>query len=168
MLVYFQEKIMENSHLKDLTIAALIGAMYVVLTLLIAPISYGPLQFRVAEALTVLPYLFPQAIIGLFIGCLISNINSPFGLIDILLGSLSTLVAAYLTYKAPKPILAPLPPILINAIVVSAYISYIIKVPYYLTALYIMISQTIICYGLGYPLLILLLKRKGFQQQLFP
>jgi uncharacterized membrane protein len=139
---------------------AMIAAIYVVLNILFAPISYGPIQVRIAEALVVLPFIDPSAIIGLFLGCILANVYGPLGMIDIIGGSLCTLVAAYLTYKVKNPKLAPLPPVLINAFGVSIYLHLLFDLPYWITVLYIGIGEIIACYVLGYPLLILLIKNK--------
>jgi len=80
--------------------AAVIAAIYFVLTFFLAPLSYGPVQIRFAEALTVLPVLFPEAVVGVAVGCLLSNIFSPFGFLwtDMVFGTLATFCAAVLTY----------------------------------------------------------------------
>jgi len=139
---------------------AMIAAIYVVLNIIFAPISYGPIQVRIAEALVVLPFIDPSAIIGLFLGCILANVIGPLGMVDIIGGSLCTLVAAYLTYKVKNPKLAPLPPVLINAFGVSIYLHLLFDLPYWITVLYIGIGEVIACYILGYPLLILLIKNK--------
>lgn len=118
---------------------------------------------RVSEALTVLPYVFgPYAAIGLFIGCLFSNIYGGLGVYDIIGGSLITLLAGLITAKLRKfgkPILAPLPPIILNSFLVSIYLHWIFAVPYWLTVISIGIGESISCFVLGYPLLLYLLKR---------
>lgn len=139
---------------------AMIAAIYVILNIIFAPISYGPIQVRIAEALVVLPFIDPSAIIGLFIGCILANIYGGLGIVDIIGGSLCTLVAAYLTYKLKDPKLAPLPPVLINAFGVSIYLHLLFDLSYWITVLYIGIGEVIACYILGYPLLILLIKNK--------
>jgi uncharacterized membrane protein len=139
---------------------AMIAAIYVILNIIFAPISYGPIQVRVAEALVVLPFIDPSAIIGLFIGCILANVIGPLGIVDVIGGSLCTLIAAYLTYKIKNPKLAPLPPVLINAFGVSIYLHILFDLPYWITVLYIGIGEVIACYILGYPLLILLIKNK--------
>lgn len=139
---------------------AMIAAIYVILNIIFAPISYGPIQVRIAEALVVLPFIVPSAIIGLFIGCILANIYGGLGIVDIIGGSLCTLVAAYLTYKLKDPKLAPLPPVLINAFGVSIYLHLLFDLSYWITVLYIGIGEVIACYILGYPLLILLIKNK--------
>ena len=136
--------------------AAVIATIYVLVTYLFKPISYGPIQVRVSEALTLLPLLESSAIPGLFIGCLLANILGGLGLWDIYLGSLITLIAAYLTAKMPGPILGSLPPIILNALGVSYYLSKIYNVPYWMTALYIGLGELISISGLGISLFYLI------------
>lgn len=137
-----------------------IAILYVALTLIFAPISYGPIQVRISEALTVLPFVFPEAVLGLFIGCLISNIFSFLGILDIFFGSLDTLLAAYLTRKMPHFVLAPLPPVVVNALVVGWILYFTIQVPFLWSMLYVGLGQLLACYGLGLPLLYFLQKRR--------
>ena len=117
---------MKNYSVRQMTLAAVIGALYVVLTMCIAPfgVAYGAIQFRVSEAMCVLPYYFPEAKWGLFIGCLIANILSPFGLPDVIFGSLATLLAALTTAKMPHKWLAPLPPVLFNGVIIGALVAF--------------------------------------------
>jgi uncharacterized membrane protein len=160
---------------KFIATAAMIAAIYVALTLSLPFISYGPIQFRVSEALTILPYFTPAAIPGLFIGCFISNWGSPFGFVDIIVGSSATLISAVLSRKMPKKYLVPLPPIVINAIFVGAELYYGAKflnfnkaivgdlVKYGLLPAMLMVGfgELVVCYLLGYPLLVLLDKVKN-------
>lgn len=132
--------------------AAAIASIYSALTYLFKPISYGPIQVRISEALTILPLLESSAVPGLFIGCLIANILGGLGPWDIYGGSLITLVAAYLTSKMKNPFLGSLPPIILNAFGVSFYVSFLYKVPYWLTVLYIGLGELIAVTGLGIPL----------------
>lgn len=148
------------SKLNYLVRVAMIGAIYVILNIIFAPISYGPVQVRIAEALAVLPFIDPSAIIGLFVGCILANIYGGLGMVDIIGGSFCTLIAAYLTSKMKNPKLAPLPPVLINAFGVSIYLHLLFDLPYWITVLYIGMGEIIACYILGYPLLILLIKNK--------
>lgn len=152
---------------KDAALASIVGAIYVVLTLGFAPISFGPIQFRIAEILTVLPFLRASTAWGLFAGCLVANIIGGLGPWDIILGSLCTLIAAYLTSKMSNIWLAPLPPIVVNAFGVSSYLHLIFGLPYFLNVLYIGISETIICYVLGIPLLYFLKKQNFLEEYIF-
>ena len=148
----------------------MIAAIYAVLTVALAPISYQAVQVRVAEALTVLPFFSTLSIPGLFVGCLVANLLgllfTGLGWYDVVFGSLATLLAAYLTSKMPRPFLAPIPPIVVNALVVGAYVSALSHLPYWSTALYIGVGETIAGYALGYPLLIFLLRRPHLMRQL--
>lgn len=132
---------------------AVIAAVYAVTTIVLAPISYGMVQVRVAEALTLLPILFPEAIWGLFLGCLISNFFGGMGPIDIFLGSLTTLVAAWLTYRWRGSRLAYVPPIALNGLVVGTYLSYLLQVNLLLCILSVSAGQAVAVLGLGIPLL---------------
>ena len=127
--------------LKKLAAAAAVGALYVALTMLLAPISYSPLpffpvEFRVSEVLCILPFFFPGSAFGLFAGCLIANVLSPFGIIDVVFGSLATLLAGLCTAaigaKARKTgkagwgacIAACLMPVLFNGPIIGAVIAF--------------------------------------------
>lgn len=133
--------------------AAVIAALYAAVTLLLAPISYGPLQFRVAEALTLLPILTPAAVPGLFVGCLAANLLGGATALDVAFGSLATLMAALLTRRLKdRPLLAALPPVLVNAAIVGAVLAYAYNLPFWLTALEVGAGQLGVCYALGLPL----------------
>lgn len=139
---------------------AVIAALYATLTIAFMPISYGQVQVRVSEVLTVLPFLTPAAIPGLFIGCIVANFYGGLGIIDIIFGSLATLIAAYLTYKMPKKLLAPLPPVIVNAIIVGVELNIISGAPLIATVLWVGFGEALACYILGYPVLVQLSKYK--------
>lgn len=107
---------------RDLTLSAVIAAVYAALTMLLP--AYGQPQIRLSEALTVLPFLFPAAAPGLAVGCLIANLLSPYGLIDMICGTAATALAAFLTTKMPNKWLAPLPPVLCNGVIVGAMLAW--------------------------------------------
>lgn len=145
---------------------AVLAGLYAALTVLppFSSISYGPVQVRISEALTVLPFLSADYAWGLFVGCIVANLGSPFLVYDLTLGALSTLVAALLTSRARRPILAPLPPVIVNALVVSWYVSRLSNLPYAPTALYIALGEVVACYALGYPLLVYLLRNQKLRE----
>ena len=91
---------MKNKGTQFLAEAAVIGAIYVVLTLLFAPLSYGEIQIRFSEALTILPFFTPAAIPGLFVGCIIANLFGGAIPVDIIFGSIATLIGAVFTDSA--------------------------------------------------------------------
>lgn len=110
---------MRKFTVRDLTLAALVAALYAVMGYFgnLFGLTFGAVQIRFAEALTVLPFLYPATAPGLVIGCLITNLLSPYGPVDILFGTLATAIAAWLTIKMPKWYLAAIPPILVNMII---------------------------------------------------
>ncbi len=151
-----------KSMTKYITFSALIGALYAVLTVLLAPISYGPMQVRVAEAMTVLPFLFPQAIPGLYVGCMVANIWGGYGPIDIFGGSALTLIAALLTYwlrRFNTPWLAPIPPIVLNAFGVGYYLHVLADTPLWATIGWVGLGEAIACFAIGMPLLFAIRER---------
>ncbi len=118
---------------RSLCVSAVIAALYAALTILLAPISYGNIQLRVSEAMTLLPMLLPQAIPGLFVGCLIANLYTGM-LTDIIFGSLATLLAALGTYFfRKKPILAAACPVVANGVIVGLVLSIASNLPVPLT-----------------------------------
>jgi len=138
--------------------AALLAGVYAILAVLppFNSISYGPVQVRVAESLTVLPFIAPWAPWGLYLGCILANLASPFLVWDLTLGAFSTLLSAFLTRRMPRLFLAPLPPVIVNALLVPLYVAPLSGLPYWLVVLYVGLGQAVACYGLGYPLLLFL------------
>ena len=148
-----------NRNIRRLTVAAMIAAVYLVLTMIFYVTSFQPLQSRLAEALTVLPYFTPVAIPGLFVGCILANILGGNGIWDVVVGSLASLLAAYLTYKLTykKPKrkwLAPLPAVLVNAVAVGIMLSVLYDMPLFATMLSVGVGQVLSCYILGIPLMV--------------
>jgi len=142
--------------------AGLVGALYIALTLVFAPISYGPIQIRVSEMLTILPVIDIAAIPGLFIGCMLANLIGGYGPWDIFLGSFITLIAALFSYligRKISPYLSPISPIILNALGVGAYLSFLTNTPYLFIVISIFIGETISAGGLGILLYWLMVKR---------
>lgn len=113
---------MRRFSVRDLTLAAMIAALYAVMCYFgnIFGLTFGPIQLRFAEALTVLPFLFPAAATpGLFVGCMAANLLSPYGVLDIVVGSAATLIAALWTSRVKRAWFAPIPPVLCNTVLVG-------------------------------------------------
>ncbi len=137
--------------------AALIAAVYAAATVSLGELGYGPVQVRVSEALTVLPYLDPVGgTLGIGVGVFVANLLGPYGLVDTVLGTLLSLLAAFLTARMPRPWLAPLPPVVVNALGVPLYLQFLAGVPYWPTVGTVLVGQLVACYGIGYPLLLAL------------
>jgi len=122
------KNILSNNKLKVLFIsqAAMIAAIYVVVTIVAAPLSFGPIQLRFSEALTILPFFTPAAIPGIFIGCLIANLIGHAVMLDVVFGSLASLIAAIITYslRHKNKYYAPVAPIVVNALIIPFVIRY--------------------------------------------
>ena len=152
---------MKNKSTLFLVQAAAIGAVYVVVTLLFAPLSFGEVQIRFAEALTILPYFTPAAIPGLFVGCIIANFLGGAIPIDILFGSIATLLGAIFTYKLrSNRFLAPVPPIVANTLIVPfvLHYGYGINLPIPFMMLTVGVGEVVSCAVLGLILLTALSK----------
>ena len=135
-----------------ITKSAMIAAIYVVLTLIFAPISFGEVQVRISEALTILPLFTPAAIPGLFIGCLLANIIGGCIIWDILFGSLATLIGAFFGYKLrSNRWLVPIPAIVANTVIVPLVLmyGYGVNLPLPLLMLSIAAGEVLSCYVLG-------------------
>ena len=119
-----------NKSVYFMTHAAVIAAIYIVLTMLLAPISFGPIQFRISEALCILPYFTPAAVPGVFIGCFLSNILGGAEMLDIIFGSLATLIGALGSYYLRKhKRLVCIPPIVSNTIMIPWILRYAYGLP---------------------------------------
>ena len=152
---------MKNNRIRKLCRAAVIGALYAAVTLLLAPISYGNLQCRVSEALCILPWFFPETTWGLFVGCLLANLLGGNGPLDVVFGSLATLFACLITARIKPRGLALLPPVVVNAVMVGAMLAYVISPDSFWAAfpifgLEVAAGELIAMYVLGLPLSYLL------------
>ncbi len=165
---------------RQITQSAIIAALYLVITIAFAPISYSLVQFRISESLMLLAALTPSAIPGLFIGCVIANLYGGLGFIDIAFGSIATLLAAMLTWYIAKKTasmkrnirlsLLPMPTVVVNGIIVGGYLPFIIPEIRDLSESFIlvlgisigsvMLGQLVVTYLLGIPLY-LAIKRTG-------
>jgi uncharacterized membrane protein len=160
---------MKKLSTKRLCRAGVIAALYAALTYAFAPVAFGPFQLRPAEALCILPLFFPEAIPALWIGCMLSNLFSPFFLYDVVFGALATLLAATCTYFIGKKLdHAPLKilfggffPVIFNTLIIPFIIVFLCGgdagyesawIAYALNALSIFATEAVFVYGLGTPL----------------
>ena len=160
---------MKNSTTSRLCRAGVIAALYVALNYAFAPVAFGPFQIRPAEALCILPLIFPESVWALFVGCVFSNLLlSPF-VYDVVFGSIATLLAAFCTYLAGKHIKTTtkklvwgcFSPVFFNTIIIPFVIVFLagggaeyesLWGAYLLFAFSIFVTETACVYGLGIPL----------------
>lgn len=155
---------------RGMVYASAIAAIYVVLTLVSAAagLSGGVIQFRLSEALTVLPVFTGAAVPGLFIGCAIANLVTGALPWDVAIGSIATLIGAYLTYRfRNRPKLAPVFPILSNGLIVPFVLKYVYTFPgsYWYFFLTVTAGETVCCGLFGYLLYRALSRREIFKQE---
>ena len=156
---------MEKISVRSLSRAALIAAAYTVLSVATAPISFGAVQARIAEALTLLPVLMPEGVAGVAVGCLLTNMwgvasgSNILGAADIVIGTAATLCVAVCTRRLRShPLLAALPPVLFNAVAVGGELMFaecggVSAALWLVNGAYIALGQAFACYVLGLPLL---------------
>jgi uncharacterized membrane protein len=146
---------MNQSKAKGLAVTGIIAALYVVFTLPFGQLAFGPIQFRISELLTLLPFFSPWAIPGVTIGCLISNLlfSTPW---DALFGTLATLIAAYFTYKSRHILVAPIWPILFNGLIIGTMLTFMMVgsfqwLPWLTMVGEVAASEFVVCFGIGVP-----------------
>lgn len=163
---------------KKLMKISLIGALYTALTFISAPFSFGMIQFRLSEILCLLPLFSPISVLGVTFGCFASNLIgffigiNPTGILDALIGTFATFSAGVLTYligklfasKKIRIALAPLPPVLLNGLLIGAELTFIFKGSFIINALSVAIGETVICYGLGMVLISILIKNDFYKK----
>lgn len=147
--------------IKKIIFASIIAALYAVLTLILAPISYGPIQFRISEILVLLAYFNPIYIGGLTLGCFIANLLGPNGVFDIIFGTLATFISVYAIYISSKIkmqdkyklFIASIWPTIFNGIIIGLMLSYVLNIPFLITIAEVAIGEFVVVTIVGVPLI---------------
>ena len=166
-----------NITTRMIAVSALIGAVYAALTIALAPISYGPVQFRISEVLCIMPYFIPSTAWGLYVGCILANLFTG-NIIDIIFGSLATLLAGLLTARIGRrehtivnSAMACFMPVIFNAVIVGAVLTWGYGIQeiasnallsFLINALWVGFGELVVLYVLGLPLVRWLPKQKFF------
>lgn len=178
-----QVNYVKRTKVYKMVICAMIAAIYATISLALAPISFGAVQFRISEAMTMLPVFDPITILGVTLGCLVTNLvgfmtgANILGWLDIIFGTAATLIAAVLTWLLRDirfkglPVLAAIPPVLTNAVIIGLELCYLIagefNWPVFLAnAVSVGAGQVVSCFVLGLPL-VWCLQRNGLYKKLF-
>lgn len=150
-----------TSKTKKITRIGVVAALYATITLVLGSISYGPIQFRISEVMTLLPLFGKEYILSLTIGCFLANVIGPYGVPDIILGTLATFISVYLVYLTGKYmkgkkgylIIASLWPTIVNAIIIGGVILHVLfKLPLILSILEVGFGQFVVITIIGVPL----------------
>lgn len=150
-----------TSKTKKITRIGVVAALYATITLVLGSISYGPIQFRISEVMTLLPLFGKEYILSLTIGCFLANVIGPYGVPDIILGTLATFISVYLVYLTGKHmkdkkgylIIASLWPTIVNAIIIGGVILHVLfKLPLILSILQVGFGQFVVITIIGVPL----------------
>ncbi|HHX79757.1 MAG TPA: QueT transporter family protein [Acholeplasmataceae bacterium] len=141
---------------------AVIAALYVVLTFIVSPVAYGPIQFRISEILVLLSFYRRDYILGLVLGCLIVNFFSPMFLADVIFGTLATALSVFLISRSKNLFLASLYPVIINGVIIGAELYFVLKEPLLLSMSYVALGEFLAVSVLGVLTFRILSKSKAF------
>lgn len=145
---------------KNLVRTAMVAALYGALTWVLSSLSYGPIQFRLTEIMVLLAFIDSAYIPGLVLGCIIANIFSPMGFVDMAFGSFATLIAVFLISKTKSLFLATLYPTIANGIIIAIELYFILKLPFLLSFGEVALGEFIVVTCLGYPIFKAILKNE--------
>lgn len=148
---------MKKISISSIVKIGMIAAIYVVTTMALAPISYGEIQFRISEVLVLLAFINPMYIPGLVIGCILANLSSPLGVIDITVGSFATLLSVVcihftkvkLGFNVKSLKIAAIWPVLFNGILVGTMLYYLVGVPLFISIISVAIGEFVVVRILG-------------------
>ena len=155
---------MKNISIKDIVVLSMVAAIYVILTVGLSPLSYGDVQFRISEALMLLIVYRRRYAISLILGCFVSNLFSPVGFVDILFGTLATVVASIPMLFIKKLELSSLFPSIANGIIVGLELAIVYDLPIAFTMFTVFIGEFVVVSLIGIPLFRFLEKNEGFMQ----
>lgn len=159
---------------KFITRTALIAAAYAALTYLFAFMSYNDIQFRISEILVLLAFIEPRYGLGLILGCVLANIASPLGVIDVVVGSFATFVAIMfivtirktLGYNKKALFIASLGPVISNALFVGLELTYLFSTPFVLNAFYVAIGEFVVVTLAGTAVINSIMKKESIVENL--
>lgn len=150
-----------ESVIKKVIRISVIAALYVALTLSLSWLSYGDIQFRVAEILVLLCFFRKDYCISLIIGCAIANCFSPMGIVDVIFGTIATTLSVLFVTKSKHLILTIVYPTIFNAIIVGLELYYMLDLPFFISSVSILVGEALVMI-VGYIIFKGLRKNKSF------
>ena len=154
---------MQKLNSKKMAMIGATAAIYAVLTVAMAPISYGAVQLRLSEVMTLLAFVDPVFIPGLVLGNFIANLFSPFGLPDVVFGTLATFIAVFMMSKMKSMFIASFWPTIANGLIIGLELAIFTGAPFLSTALYVALGEFLVVTVLGYPVFKVVMKNKTIQ-----
>lgn len=153
---------------KNIARIGILAALYVVLTVALAPLSYGSVQIRISEIMMLLCFFSPEYCVAMTLGCAISNMFSSFALLDVPFGTLATALSAMMIYRSNRFWLSSLYPVIFNGLIVGGVIAVSSNLPYPATALSVAAGELIAVTIIGVPVMHILMKNKMFRKTICP
>lgn len=135
-----------NEKIKNLSMNAMIAAVYVAMTFMIQPLAYREIQFRLSEVIVLLAFYNKKLIPGLIVGCMIANIPSPLGIIDVVIGTFSTVCVCYAMNKSNNIYIAALLGSIITGMIIGIELSLVYSIPFVINALYVFIGEVVVLF----------------------
>lgn len=154
---------MQKLNSKKMAMIGATAAIYAVLTVAMAPISYGAVQLRLSEVMTLLAFVDPVFIPGLVLGNFIANLFSPLGLPDVVFGTLATFIAVFMMSKMKSMLIASFWPTIANGLIIGLELAIFTGAPFVSTALYVALGEFLVVTVLGYPVFKVVMKNKTIQ-----
>ncbi len=158
---------MQKLNSKKIAMVGVTAAIYAVMTVAMAPISYGAVQLRLSEVMTLLAFIDPIFVPGLVLGNFIANLFSPFGLPDVIFGTLATFIAVFAMSKMKSMFFASFMPMIANGIIIGLELMIFTKMPFVSTALYVALGEFLVVTVLGYPIFKLITKNETLNSAIF-
>jgi len=152
---------LKNLDLRKIVIIGVTAGLYAALTVFLAPISYGPIQFRLSEVLNLLAFINPIFAPGIILGCFIANLFSPLGIIDVIFGTSATLIAVIMIIRTKNLFVASLWPVIVNGIIIGIELQYAFQVPFLIGAFQVAIGEFVVVSIIGTVIFSRILKNQG-------
>ena len=139
----------KRSLARKIVVTGIVAALYAALTIGLAPISYGGVQFRISEVMTLLAFINPVYIGGLTLGCFLGNLASPLGAVDVVFGTLATFLSVYMMSRTKHIFAASLWPVLFNGVIIGIELWAVFKLPLLLTMFQVAFGEFVVVSILG-------------------
>jgi len=157
---------MKKLDLRKIVVIGITAALYAVITVFLAPISYGPIQFRLSEVLNLLAFVNPVFAPGIVLGCFIANLFSPLGMIDVVFGTTATFLSVIMITRTKNIFLSSLWPVIFNGIIIGFELQYAFQVPFLIGAFQVAVGEFVVVSIIGTLIFSRILKNSGLREKM--